>query len=169
MATFTLKLDEYTLSKLTEAAQKSGASPERLAALMLEAWMIADDGPDRSLTGVVEPTHAWSGMTKDGGPDQHPTPEEHEGPLVDLDVELDALCGTKMRARARVLGIAPEELAVVELDSRFFDYDDFQWPAGGDPREDSAANYDLTEVGRPWSEVRPEMEALLERKLAERK
>lgn len=36
----------------------------------------------------------------------------------------------------------------------------------GDPREDNADNYDLNEIGRPWSEVRPEMEALLERKLS---
>ncbi|WP_417230200.1 hypothetical protein [Brevundimonas sp.] len=35
-----------------------------------------------------------------------------------------------------------------------------------DPHEDNAANYDLNETGRPWSEVRPELEALLERKLS---
>tara|TARA_R110000787_G_scaffold274232_1_gene382106 strand:+ start:206 stop:445 length:240 start_codon:yes stop_codon:yes gene_type:complete len=34
-----------------------------------------------------------------------------------------------------------------------------------DPPEDNAADYDLNETGRPWSEIRPEMEALLERKL----
>ena len=67
------------------------------------------------------------------------------------------------------MGITPEELATLELDSQFFDYDDFEWPEGGDPRSDNAANYDLNEPGRPWSEVRPEMVALLERKLAERK
>ena len=169
MATFTLKLDKGTLRKLTEAARKSGVTPERMAAMTLEAWILADDGPDRSLTGVGEPAHAWTGMTKDGDPDQHTTHEDHEGPFVDLDVALDALSAAKVTVRAKVMGIAPEELAVIELDSRFFDYDDFEWLEGGDPREDNAANYDLNEVGRPWSEVRPEMEAYLERKLAERK
>ena len=169
MATFTLKLDSYTLQKLTAAARKAGVSPERMAVLMLEAWILADDGPDRSPAGVGEPAHAWTGVTTEGGADQQTTPEDYEGPFVDLDVALDALSAARITAWAKRMGITPEELATIELDSQFFDYDDFEWPAGGDPREDNAANYDLTEVGRPWSEVRPEMEALLERKLAERK
>lgn len=169
MATFTLKLDHLTLQKLTNAAREADVTPERMAAMTLEAWILADDRPDRSPTEVGEPAHAWTGMAKDGDLDQHTTPEDHEGPFVDLEVELDTRCAAKMTARAKVMGVAPQELAVIALDNRFFDYDDFVWPEGGDPREDSAANYDLNEVGRPWSEVRPEMEAYLERKLAERK
>lgn len=169
MATVTLKLDSYTLQKLTAAARKAGVSPERMAVLMLEAWLLADDGLDRGPVGVAEPARAWTGVTTDSGGDRQTTPEDYEGPFVDLDVALDAPSTARITARAKSMGIAPEELAALELDSQFFDYDDFEWPAGGDPREDSAANYDLTEVGRPWSEVRPEMEALLERKLAERK
>ena len=169
MATFTLKLDDYTLRKLTEAAREADVTPERMAAMTLEAWILAGDGLDRGPAGVGEPAHAWTGETKDDGPGQHTTPEDHEGPFVDLDVTLDALSAARLTARAKMMGIAPEQLATIELDSRFFDYDDFDWPEGGDPREDNAANYDLNEVGRPWSEVRPEMEAYLERKLAERK
>lgn len=163
MATFTLKLDDYTLQKLTEAAREAGVTPERMAAMALEAWILVDDRPDQSPPGVGEPAHAWTGMTKDGDPDQHPTPEDHEGPFVDLDVALDALSAAKITVRAKRMGIAPEELAVIELDSRFFDYDDFKWPEGGDPREDNAADYDLKEPGRPWSEVRPEFVALIDK------
>lgn len=169
MATFTLKLDDYTLQSLTEAARKSGVTPERMAAMTLEAWTLADDGLNLSPAGVGEPAHAWTGMTKNGGPGQHTTPEDDEGPFADLNVALDALSAARIMARAKMMGITPEELATIALDSRFFDYDAFEWPEGGDPREDNASNYDLNEVGRPWSEVRPEMEAYLERKLTERK
>lgn len=169
MAIFTLKLDDYTLQKLTEAARKVGVMPEHAAAMTLEAWLLSDAGPDRGPDGVGEPAHVWAGVTKDGGADQQTTPEDHEGPSVDLGVALDAVSSSRITARAKRTGITPEELATLELNSHFFDYDDFEWPVGGDPREDSAANYDLNEVGRPWSEVRPEMEALLERRLAERK
>ncbi len=169
MAPFTLRLDKYTLQKLTESARKAEVTPGRMAALTLEAWILADDGRDRGPVGVGEPTAAWAGVTKDGGSDRQTAPEDHEGPFVALDVALDALSAARITARAKMMGITPEELATIALDSRFFDYDDFEWPKGGDPRADNAANYDLNEVGRPWSEVRPEMVALLERKLAERK
>ena len=93
MATFTLNLDDDTLRKLTEAAQEAGVTPERMAEMMLETWLL----PARP--GVGEPVRAWAGEPDDGG----------------------------------------------------------------DPREDSAANYDLNEVGRPWSEVRPEFMALIDK------
>lgn len=169
MATFTLKLDGYTLRKLTAAAQRADVTLERMAAMTLEAWILADDGLGHRSAGVGEPAHAFTDATKDGGPDQHTTPEDDGSPLVDLEVTLDALSAARITARAKMMGIAPEELATTALDGQFFDYDDFEWPEGGDPREDNAANYDLNEVGRPWSEVRPEMVAYLERKLAAHK
>lgn len=49
--------------------------------------------------------------------------------------------------------------------SQLFDYAILSRPSG-DPRHDQASDYDLNEPGRPWSEVRPEMEARLEQKLA---
>lgn len=169
MAIFTLRLDSYIHEKLTEAARKAGVTPESMAAMTLEAWVLADVGLEPGPPGVSEPAQAFIDGTNDGDPGQHTTPDDDEGPFVALDVPLDALSAARITAQANMTGIAPEELAVIALDSRFFDYDDFEWPDGGDPREDKASNYDLNEVGRPWSEVRPEMEAYLERKLAERK
>lgn len=168
MATFTLKLDDYTLQKLTEAARKAGVTPERMAAMTLEAWILADDGLDRSPAGVGEPAHAWTGVTKEDGPDQRTTPEDYEGPFVDLDVALDALSAAKITARAKVAGIAPEELATIELDSQFFDYDDFEWPEGGAPRT-TIAEPIVEEELRDWKDVRPELEAYLEEKLKARR
>lgn len=98
MATFTLKLDDDTLRKLTEAARRAGVTPERMAELFLEAWIPADDDLPAS-PGVGEPARAWTSATDEGG----------------------------------------------------------------DHREDNPANHDLNEVGRPWSEVRPEFVALIDK------
>ncbi|WP_298747672.1 hypothetical protein [uncultured Brevundimonas sp.] len=168
MATFTLRLDEYTLQKLTEAARKAEVTPERMAALTLEAWILADDGLDRGPVGVGEPARAWTGVTKDGGPGQRTTPEDHEGPFVDLDVALDALSAARITARAKMMGVTPEELATLALDSQFFDYDDFEWPEGGDPRT-AVAEPIIEEELRDWEDVRPELEAYLEEKLKARR
>lgn len=84
-----------------------------------------------------------------------------------LTLKLTDYTAAKIAARAKAMGIPPEELAAMVLDARFFDYDDFAW-VGGDPRDDDASQYDLNETGRPWSEVRPEMVERLERKLRER-
>ena len=97
MATFTLKLDDDTLRKLTGAARRAGVTPERMAELMLEAWTLADDDLPAS-PGVGEPARAWAGAPSDGGR----------------------------------------------------------------PPADNAA-HDLNEVGRPWSEVRPEFVALIDK------
>lgn len=131
MASFTLKLDDDTLRKLIEAAQRAGVTPERMAEMMVEAGLLAD-GEVPAPAGVGEPGRAWANATSESSEsEQHSIPEDHEVPFVDLD--------------------------------------EVTWPEGGDPRDDNAANYDLNEVGRPWSEVRPEMITLLERKLAKPK
>lgn len=168
MATFTLKLDDYALQKLTEAARKAGVPPERMAAMTLEAWILADHGLDRSPAGVGEPARAWAGVTKDSDLNQHITPEDHEGPFVDLDVALDALSAAQITAQAKMMGIAPEELATLALGSQFFDYDDFEWPEGGDPRT-AVAEPIVEEELRDWKDVRPELEAYLEEKLKARR
>lgn len=98
MATFTFKLDDDMLRKLTDAAQKAGVTPERMAEIMLETGLLAD-GELPAPPGVGEPAHVWAGESDDGG----------------------------------------------------------------DPREDNVANYDLNDVGRPWSEVRPEFMALIDK------
>ena len=60
MARFTLKLDDYTLRKLTEAARAAGVTPGRMAGTMLEAWVRDEvgSGPERAPPGVDEPARA---------------------------------------------------------------------------------------------------------------
>ena len=94
MASVTLKLDDYTFRKLTEAAREAGVLPERMAELMLEALILADHelpGPISEPAGVGEPSHAWAGKTSEGAatPDHGARPEDYEGPFVDLDDALD--------------------------------------------------------------------------------
>lgn len=59
------------------------------------------------------------------------------------------------------MGVEPEALAAMLLDDQLFSYDDFTW-INGDPLEE-AVSEDLSEEGRPWSEVRPEFVALIEK------
>lgn len=88
MARFILKLDDDTLLKLTEAARKAGGTPERMAEMVVKAWLLADeDLPAPS--GVSEPARAWAGATDEDGSGQLTTPEDYEGPFVDLDEALD--------------------------------------------------------------------------------
>ena len=79
-----------------------------------------------------------------------------------LTLELDAYTAGKIAERAKAMGIAPEELAAMVLDARFFDYDDFTW-INGDPRSDAPEPPGLHEGGRPWEEVRPEFLALIDK------
>lgn len=79
-----------------------------------------------------------------------------------LNLKLSDYTSAKLSERAKAMGIAPEELAAMVLDDKFFEYDDFTW-INGDPRDDDVANYDVNEPGRPWSEVRPEFVALIEK------
>ena len=167
MPTFALKLDDYALRKLTEAARKAGVTPERMAAETLEAWILDGDELDRSPAGVGEPGHPFTDVTKNGNPGRPTTPEDDEGPFVDLHVALDALSAARIAARATRMGIAPEELATIALDSRFFDVDDFTW-INGNPRTRSESPSDL-EGARDWDEVRPELEAYLEEQLKARR
>lgn len=79
-----------------------------------------------------------------------------------LTLKLDDYTAAKIAERATAMGIAPEVLAAMVLDARFFDYDDFTW-INGDPRDEEATDHDLHEEGRPWSEVRPEFMALIDK------
>jgi hypothetical protein len=166
MAAFTLKLCDYTLRKLDEAARAADVPPGRMAGMLLEAWVRdeVEPGLAGASPGVDEPARPWAGAADDGAR-RRTTPAEPDGPVVELAEPLRS----RFAERAKVGGVPQAVLAAAVLDSRLFDPDDFEWPEGGDPRDDNAGNYDLNEIGRPWSEVRPELEALLERKLAERK
>lgn len=79
-----------------------------------------------------------------------------------LTLELDAYTASKIAERAKAMGIAPEELAAMVLDARFFDYGDFTW-INGDPRRDAPEPPGLHEGGRPWEDVRPEFLALIDK------
>lgn len=166
MEGFNLPLSDYTRRKLTEAARAAEVTPGRMAGLILEAWLRDEVGPDPepARSGVDEPARAWADEPMGGA-----APSSRRSKPGDPVVRLAEPMASRLAGMARTGGVAQAVLAAAILDSRLFDYDDFKWPAGGDPREDNAATYDLNEVGRPWSEVRPEMVALLERKLAERK
>lgn len=104
--------------------------------------------------------------------------------MARLTVKISDEALRKLTAAARLAGVTPEHMAETRLEAWAQTADDRPVPdhlapvvsepardwahatdEDRDPREDNAADYDLNETGRPWSEVRPEMEALLERKL----
>lgn len=159
MTRFALELDDYSLRKLIEAARAAEVSPGRMATMMLEAWLRDEVGPtpERAPPVVEEPVRAWAGAA-DGGAGSLARPAEPAGLIVELVEPL----GSRFADLARDGGVSQAVLADEVLDSQLFDYDDFEWPEGGDPREDNA-DHDLDEVGRPWSEVRPEFMALIDK------
>lgn len=161
MARFTLKLDDYTLRKLTEAARAAGVTPGRMAGTMLEAWVRdeAGPGPDPAPPGVDEPARAWSGAADEGGGSApHLTAVEPNGPVVELAEPM----ASRFAEMAMNGGVPQEELAAAVLDSRLFDYDDFEWPEGGDPRTVVSEPIIEAEL-RDWEEVRPEFMALIDK------
>ena len=79
-----------------------------------------------------------------------------------LSLTLEPYTAAKLAERAKAMGITSEELAALVLDARFFDYDDFTW-INADPRDVPAESNTLNETGRPWSDVRPEFIALIDR------
>jgi hypothetical protein len=76
-----------------------------------------------------------------------------------LKLELDDYASAKLAAKAKALGVSPEEFATRVITEAVA-------PAA-DLDSDRASNYDLQEEGRPWAEVRPELVARMKRKLAE--
>lgn len=77
-----------------------------------------------------------------------------------LNLKLDDYASAKLAAKAKAMGVSPEEFAtrvITEAVQPIFDLE-----------SDHASNYDLQEKGRPWAEVRPELVARMKRKLAER-
>lgn len=78
-----------------------------------------------------------------------------------ITLTLDDYTFAKIAERARAVGVAPETLAAMVLDARFFDYDDFAW-TDGDPR-DRGDDAGVREDVRPWSAVRSEFLALIDK------
>ena len=77
-----------------------------------------------------------------------------------LNIQLDEYASAKLVAKAKSLGVSPEELAITLLGQELFAHDDFTW-INGDPRSPAGAPADL-EGARDWDEVRPEFVALVE-------
>ncbi len=79
-----------------------------------------------------------------------------------LKITLDTDISGKIAEKARLLGVTPEALAIQVIRDEFIgDH------SRDDPRHDHISSYDLNEVGRDWSDVRPELLARMKRKLAE--
>lgn len=98
--------------------------------------------------------------------------------MATFTLKLDDDAFGKLIEAAREAGVTPERMAEMMLETGLLAGNDLPAPPGvgepaavwagepddaGDPRDDSAADYDLNEVGRPWSEVRPEFMALIDK------
>lgn len=77
-----------------------------------------------------------------------------------LNIKLDDEASAKLAAKAKAMGISPEEFAARLIAEAV--------APSADLYADHASNHDLQEEGRPWNEVRPELIARMKRKLAER-
>jgi hypothetical protein len=100
MASLTLKLSDDPLRKLTATARESGVAPERMAEMTLEAWAVSLDGL-QAAGELAEPGRAWAEANQDEGEsDQQTTPEDYEGPFVDLDEALDGF-STELHRRLK--------------------------------------------------------------------
>ncbi|MEH6697901.1 MAG: hypothetical protein V7672_04295 [Brevundimonas sp.] len=100
MASLTLKLSDDTLRKLIEAAREAGVPPERMAEIALEAWALSLDRLAVA-RGLAEPGRAWADASPDQGESaQQTTPEDYEGPFVDLDEALDGF-STELHRRLK--------------------------------------------------------------------
>ncbi len=86
MTDLTVKLDDATLHKLVEAAQRVGLTPERLAETTLASLLQEDEASARAGEGggICEPAGVWAGEA------YQTTTADFEGPFVELDNALDA-------------------------------------------------------------------------------
>jgi hypothetical protein len=96
---FTVRLSERTLRRLAEAARRAGRTPEELASEIVTAAMT-DEAPAAS--GVSEPKLDWDAISQPTPPQT--TPEDYDGPHVDLDEALDKFSAQLSRERARRAG-----------------------------------------------------------------
>ncbi|MGV8928137.1 MAG: hypothetical protein ACOH1E_00150 [Brevundimonas sp.] len=108
MATFTLKLDDETLQKLTAAAKRINMTPERLAEMALKSLLLKGEdfsGSAQETAGVGEPTRAWAGETEEAGVTgvQLTAYADYTGPFIDLDDALDAFSAELNRRRQSAL------------------------------------------------------------------
>ena len=77
-----------------------------------------------------------------------------------LTVTLNDTTLERLRTKAQAMGLAPEILAARLIEQTMFELDR-PYPSKG--VQESERDFDSEEPGRPWSEVRPELEALIDR------
>lgn len=98
--------------------------------------------------------------------------------MATFTLKLDDDTFLKLAEAARRAGVTPERMAERVMETWIVAADDLPastgvgepvraWAdatdEGGDPGEGKGANHDLEEAGRPWSEVRPEFVALIDK------
>jgi len=79
---------------------------------------------------------------------------------------LDEALSEKLERRAAAAGLSHQALAEQLLAQSLFDYDDYTW-IGDDPRDrrdDEPSGY--VSEGRPWEDVKRDLRAQLEARLA---
>jgi hypothetical protein len=79
---------------------------------------------------------------------------------------LDEALSEKLERRAAAEGLTAQEFARQAVERSLFDYDDYTW-IGDDPRHDTAeeSEVDLADC-KPWDEVKRDLLARLEARLA---
>ena len=147
------RLSADTAARLVEAASSRSLTPEALATEILRAAFTP-----MSPTGMSEPEVAWVGdLQLDGSPG--PDLNDHPTSPVVLDLDNDMI--GKIASAAQATGIPDAAIVASIIESEFFDRAAFDWSE--EAIEDVDATSSEDEPGRPWEEVRPELEALIDR------
>jgi hypothetical protein len=83
-----------------------------------------------------------------------------------ITLTLDEALSEKLERRAAAAGISQQEFAQQALERSLFSYDDYTW-IGDDPRDRQIdePGGDVSE-GRPWEDVKRDLRAQLEARLA---
>jgi hypothetical protein len=83
-----------------------------------------------------------------------------------ITLNLDEALSEKLERRAAAVGMSQQEFAQQALERSLFDYDDYTW-IGGDPRDRliDEPEVDLADC-KPWDEVKRDLMARLEARLA---
>ena len=83
-----------------------------------------------------------------------------------ITLTLDHALSEKLERRAAAAGLSQQEFAQQAFERSLFDYDDYTW-IGDDPRDRrSEAPKGEAPEGRPWEEVKRDLRAQLEARLA---
>ncbi len=142
------RLSTDTAARLVEAASSRSLTPEALATEILRAAITP-----MSQGGMSEPELAWVEDQQVNKLNDDPT-----SPVV-LDLDDDMI--GKIASAAQATGIPDAAIVAWIIESEFFDRTAFDW--SDEAIDDIDATSSEDEPGRPWEEVRPELEALIDR------